>query len=76
MANAAGIATINALAPGRTYTILGTGNTAMRMLGHKPMGARALREAVLKGQDERLARYTRQDLAGTLRAHLAPLLSA
>jgi len=41
-----GIATINALAPGRTFAILGTGNTAMRMLGRKPMGAKALREYV------------------------------
>jgi hypothetical protein len=36
----------NALAPGRTLAILGAGNTAMRMLGKKPMGAKALREYV------------------------------
>ena len=41
-----GIATVNALAPGRTLAILGTGNTAMRILGQKPMGAKALRENV------------------------------
>ncbi len=41
-----GIATINALAPGRTFAIFGTGNTAMRMLGQRPMGAKALREYV------------------------------
>ena len=41
-----GIATINALAPGRTFAIFGTGNTAMRMLGLRPMGAKALREYV------------------------------
>jgi alkanesulfonate monooxygenase SsuD/methylene tetrahydromethanopterin reductase-like flavin-dependent oxidoreductase (luciferase family) len=41
-----GIATINALAPGRTFAILGTGNTAMRMLGSRPMNAKALREYV------------------------------
>jgi glycosyltransferase involved in cell wall biosynthesis len=35
----------------------------------------ALREAVLRGQTDRLARYTNQDLAATLRAHLAPLLA-
>ena len=29
-----GIATINRLAPGRCFIGLGTGNTAMRMLGH------------------------------------------
>ena len=30
------IATINRLAPGRTFLGLGTGNTAMRMMGHRP----------------------------------------
>lgn len=34
---AASIATINALAPGRTFLGIGTGNTAMRVMGHKPM---------------------------------------
>ncbi|MGH1502124.1 MAG: LLM class flavin-dependent oxidoreductase [Acidimicrobiales bacterium] len=34
---AASIATINALAPGRTFLGVGTGNTAMRIMGHKPM---------------------------------------
>lgn len=34
---AASIATINALAPGRTFFGVGTGNTAMRIMGHKPM---------------------------------------
>ena len=43
---ASGIATVNALAPGRTFAIFGAGNTAMRMLGMKPTGARALREYV------------------------------
>ena len=33
---AASIATINAIAPGRTFLGLGTGNTAMRIMGHKP----------------------------------------
>lgn len=41
-----GIATINALAPGRTFAIFGAGNTAMRMLGMRPTGARALRDYV------------------------------
>ena len=41
-----GVVTINALAPGRTFAIFGTGNTAMRMLGLRPMGAKALREYV------------------------------
>src|SRR4029453_8491479 len=34
---ASSIATINALAPGRTFLGIGTGNTAMRIMGHKPM---------------------------------------
>lgn len=41
-----GIASINALAPGRTFAVIGAGNTAMRMLGQRPTGARALREYV------------------------------
>lgn len=41
-----GVATINALAPGRTFAIFGAGNTAMRMLGLRPTGAKALREYV------------------------------
>jgi 5,10-methylenetetrahydromethanopterin reductase len=56
-AAANGVATINALAPGRTFAIFGTGNTAMRMLGLRPTGAAALREyvrvvsALLQGQE-------------------------
>ena len=34
--NAAGIATINAIAPGRTFLGLGAGNTAMRIMGLPP----------------------------------------
>lgn len=34
---AAAIATINELAPGRTFCGVGTGNTAMRIMGHLPM---------------------------------------
>ncbi|MBK8961406.1 MAG: LLM class flavin-dependent oxidoreductase [Proteobacteria bacterium] len=34
---AASIATINRLAPGRVFLGVGTGNTAMRVMGHKPM---------------------------------------
>src|SRR4051812_33530265 len=34
---AASIATINRLAPGRTFLGVGSGNTAMRILGHKPL---------------------------------------
>lgn len=38
--HAAGIATINALAPGRTFFGVGTGNTAMRVMGKKPQRIR------------------------------------
>ncbi len=34
---AAGMATLNSLAPGRCFVALGTGNTGMRLLGRKPM---------------------------------------
>jgi len=34
--NAAGIATINALAPGRTFMGVGAGNTALRIMGQPP----------------------------------------
>ncbi len=34
------IATINRLAPSRTFLGIGTGNTAMRLMGHKPMRLR------------------------------------
>jgi len=38
---AAAMATINRLAPGRVFCGIGTGNTAMRVMGHKPMGIAA-----------------------------------
>ncbi len=34
---AAGMATLNLVAPGRCFVALGTGNTGMRLLGRKPM---------------------------------------
>lgn len=34
---AAGMATLNMVAPGRVFVALGTGNTGMRLLGRKPM---------------------------------------
>lgn len=52
-----GIATINRLAPGRTFLGVGTGNTAMRTLGQRPMRVAAFREhirvvrALLKGEE-------------------------
>ena len=39
--NAAGIATINALAPGRTFFGVGAGNTAMRVMGLPPVNIKA-----------------------------------
>lgn len=51
------IATINRLAPGRTFLGIGTGNTAMRIMGHKPFRlkefAHDLRviRALLKGEE-------------------------
>lgn len=41
-----GIATINRLAPGRCFISLGTGHTAMRMLGHKPMALKPFAEYI------------------------------
>ena len=38
------IASINKLAPGRTFLGIGTGHTAMRIMGQKPMGPLAFRE--------------------------------
>ncbi|MFZ5779210.1 MAG: LLM class flavin-dependent oxidoreductase [Pseudomonadota bacterium] len=38
------IATINQLAPGRVFIGIGTGHTAMRVMGKDPMKARAFRE--------------------------------
>ena len=52
-----GIATINRLAPGRCFISLGTGHTAMRMLGQRPMPLKAFREyirvvrALLNGEE-------------------------
>lgn len=37
---AAAIATINVIAPGRTFLGVGAGNTAMRVMGHKPQRIR------------------------------------
>ena len=52
-----GIATINRLAPGRTFLGVGTGNTAMRTLGQRPMRVAQFREhirvvrALLNGEE-------------------------
>jgi 5,10-methylenetetrahydromethanopterin reductase len=41
-----GIATINRLAPGRTFICIGTGNSAMRMMGQPPMRFKEFAEYV------------------------------
>ena len=52
-----GIATINRIAPGRTFLGVGTGNTAMRTLGQRPMRVKDFREhirvvrALLNGEE-------------------------
>ncbi len=45
------IATISRLAPGRTFLGIGTGNTAMRLMGHKPIKLREFADylRVLRG---------------------------
>ena len=40
------IATINRIAPGRTFLGIGTGNTAMRAMGQAPMGVKAFGEYI------------------------------
>lgn len=61
---AAAIASINVLAPGRTFLGIGTGHTAMRVMGQDPMPAKEFREylrvvrALLKGED---VAYTYRD---------------
>ncbi|MDP7547804.1 MAG: LLM class flavin-dependent oxidoreductase, partial [Alphaproteobacteria bacterium] len=41
-----GIATINRLAPGRTFMGIGTGNTAMRTMGQRPTTVKAFGEYI------------------------------
>ncbi len=71
---AASIATINALAPGRTFLGIGTGNTAMRIMGHKPQRIAtfdrylAALAPLLRGE-EALHRFDGRD---TLIRHLMP----
>ena len=58
--NAAGIATINALAPGRTFFGVGAGNTAMRIMGRSPQSTATLDKyltelkPLLKGEETEL----------------------
>ena len=54
---AAAIASINVLAPGRTFLGIGTGHTAMRVMGQDPMPVKEFREylrvvrTMLKGEN-------------------------
>ncbi len=58
--NAAGIATINALAPGRTFFGVGAGNTAMRVMGLPPHRIKQFEQyletlvPLLKGEESNL----------------------
>src|SRR6056300_1402719 len=58
--NAASIATINALAPGRTFFGVGAGNTAMRVMGLPPQRLKAFESylktlaPLLKGEEAQL----------------------
>ncbi|MCE2557677.1 MAG: LLM class flavin-dependent oxidoreductase [Acidobacteria bacterium] len=51
------IATINRIAPGRTFLGIGAGNTALRLMGHRPVGVREFGEylrvvrALLDGEE-------------------------
>ena len=70
------IATINRLAPGRTFLGIGTGNTAMRLMDHKPIRlkefAHDLRviRALLKGED---AEFTWRGHTSTVRMMMPEL---
>ena len=64
------IASINRLAPGRVFLGIGTGHTAMRVMGMDPMPVRAFREYVrvvrslLRGEE---VEYTQDGVARTIR---------
>ena len=65
-----GIATINRLAPGRTFLGVGTGNTAMRTMGQKPATIKAFAEyirvvrALIRGEE---ADYTLDGITHPIR---------
>lgn len=77
--NAAGIATINALAPGRTFFGVGSGNTAMRVMGLPPQRIKDFgqylrtMQPLLRGEEAELAVET-GPVAGstTLIRHIMP----
>ena len=65
-----GIVTINRLAPGRTFISLGTGHTAMRTMGQKPMRLKPFAEyvrvvrALIQGEE---VEYTLNDTTHPIR---------
>lgn len=71
---AAAIATINQLAPGRTFCGIGTGNTAMRIMGHPPLRIDefdeylSVLEPLMRGEE---AEYTWRDRTAPV-VHLMP----
>ena len=70
--HAAGIATINALAPGRTFFGIGSGNTAMRVMGQPPHRIREFDRyletlaPLLRGEEAMMGRVKRVALPGVL----------
>jgi len=72
--NASGIATINALAPGRTFFGIGAGNTAMRIMGLPPQKIREFDQylseisPLLKGEE---SQFHHQDKTLPIR-HIMP----
>lgn len=82
-----GIATINRLAPGRTFMGIGTGNTAMRTMGQKPMAIKPFAEyvrivqALLRGEEVDYTlngvthpiRFQNQELGYVDLEHLIPI---
>ena len=72
--NAAGIATINALAPGRTFFGVGAGNTARRVMGLPPQRIKAFESylqtiaPLLKGEE---AEYEADGVTRPIR-HIMP----
>src|SRR6188508_3180975 len=64
------IASINRLAPGRVFLGIGTGHTAMRVMGMDPMSVRAFREyvrvvrALLRGEE---VEYTQDGVTRAIR---------
>ena len=73
--NAAGIATINALAPGRTFFGIGAGNTAMRVMGLPPQRLKAFEaylatvKPLLRGEE---SMYTSVAGEGSPIVHIMP----